>query len=144
VTMTSLQREVQSYREDNENIMKAQEEILQSLNMLQKKSNKGSGTKKATSARQGTSSRSLRRKEEHGNDMKSRSMIRHHHSTRIYHASSRPISIPSVSPMRRQRRRLEGDIFQGELRKIKPTTFNGEHKKGEEVEEWLLEMKKCF
>jgi hypothetical protein len=39
--MRSLHREVHSYRVDNENIMKAQEEILQSLNMLQKKSNKG-------------------------------------------------------------------------------------------------------
>ena len=34
VTMRSLQREVQSYREYNENIMKYQEEILQSLNIL--------------------------------------------------------------------------------------------------------------
>jgi hypothetical protein len=36
VIMRSLQKEVQSYREDNENIMKAQEQILQSLNMLQR------------------------------------------------------------------------------------------------------------
>jgi hypothetical protein len=43
---------------------------------------------------------------------------------------------------RRQRRRPEGDILQGELRNIKPPTFNGEHRKGEEVEAWLLEMKK--
>jgi hypothetical protein len=43
--MRSLHREVQSYREDNERIMKAQEEILQSLNMLHKKVNKDSGTK---------------------------------------------------------------------------------------------------
>jgi hypothetical protein len=34
--------------------------------------------------------------------------------------------------------------LQGELRKIKPPTFNGEHRKGEEVEAWLLEMKKYF
>jgi hypothetical protein len=34
--MRSLQREVQSYRVDNEKIMKAREEILQSLNMLQR------------------------------------------------------------------------------------------------------------
>jgi hypothetical protein len=43
--MRSLQREVQIYRDDNENIMKVQEEILQSLNMLQKQANKDSGTK---------------------------------------------------------------------------------------------------
>jgi hypothetical protein len=34
VTMRSLLREVQSYRENNERIMKAQEDIIQSLNML--------------------------------------------------------------------------------------------------------------
>jgi hypothetical protein len=34
VTMRSLNREVQSYREDTERIMKAREEILMSLNML--------------------------------------------------------------------------------------------------------------
>jgi hypothetical protein len=39
---------------------------------------------------------------------------------------------------------LRSDILQGELRKIKPPTFNGEHRKGEEVEAWLLEMKKYF
>jgi hypothetical protein len=43
--MRSLHREVQSYRDDNERIMKAHEEILQSLNMLHKQVNKDSGTK---------------------------------------------------------------------------------------------------
>jgi hypothetical protein len=70
VTMRSLQREVQSYRDDNENIMKSQEEILQSLNMLQRQANKDSGTKPTTSARQVTTSRSHSRRDEHGNDRK--------------------------------------------------------------------------
>jgi hypothetical protein len=39
-----------------------------------------------------------------------------------------------VYPIRRKRRRPEVDILQGELRKIKPPNFNGEHMKGEEVE----------
>jgi hypothetical protein len=34
VTMRSLEREVQIYREDNENIMKDQEEIIYIMNML--------------------------------------------------------------------------------------------------------------
>ena len=46
VTMRSLHREVQSYMDDNERIMKAQEEILQSLNMLHKQVKKDFGTKK--------------------------------------------------------------------------------------------------
>jgi hypothetical protein len=65
-------------------------------------------------------------------------------STRRAHASSRPRSSPSVSHVKRQRRMHEGHILQGELKKIKPPTFNGEHRKGEEVEAWLLEIKKHF
>jgi hypothetical protein len=72
VTMRSLYREVQSYKVDNERIMKAQEEILQNLNMLHKKVNKYSGTKQATSARQVLESRYERKRDEHGNDRKSR------------------------------------------------------------------------
>jgi hypothetical protein len=74
-------------------------------------------------------------------------MRRHHHSprksTRRTHASSGQEQSKCVSCWR-QRRRPEADILQGELRKIKPPTFNGEHRKGEEVEAWLLEMKKYF
>lgn len=40
------------------------------------------------------------------------------------------------------RRKPNLDNLQGELRKIKTPTFNGEDKKGEEVEIWLLEMRK--
>ena len=32
----------------------------------------------------------------------------------------------------------------GEFKKIKPPTFNGETKKGEEAESWLSGMKKYF
>jgi hypothetical protein len=46
VTMRSLQNEVQRYRDDNERIKKAQEEILHNLNMLQKQVNKDSCTRK--------------------------------------------------------------------------------------------------
>jgi hypothetical protein len=42
--MRSLQRELKSYREDNERIMKDHEEILHSMNMIHKKENKGYGT----------------------------------------------------------------------------------------------------
>jgi hypothetical protein len=45
VTMRSLHREVKIYRVDNERIMKAQEEILQSLNVFHKQFNKYFGTK---------------------------------------------------------------------------------------------------
>jgi hypothetical protein len=49
--MRSLQREVQIYRDDNQNIMKYQEEILKILNMIQKQVNKHSSTKQEASER---------------------------------------------------------------------------------------------
>jgi hypothetical protein len=65
-------------------------------------------------------------------------MSKCHHSprksTRRNHASLGPGSSPSVSHVRRQRRRHEAHIFKGELGKIKPPTFNGEKKTKEEVE----------
>jgi hypothetical protein len=39
-----------------------------------------------------------------------------------------------VSPVRNQRRRPESDILQGELRKIKTPSFDGENRMGEDVE----------
>jgi hypothetical protein len=128
---------VQSYRVDNERIIKAQEEILRSLNMLHRQFNKDSGTKQAASARQVSSSRACNKRNDHGNDGHSRSTSRHHHyprqSTRRTHASSGLGSSPNVSLVRRKRRISKADILQGELKKIKPPTFNGEYKKGEEA-----------
>jgi hypothetical protein len=66
--MRSLDREVKIYRDDNEKIMKAQEEILQRLNMLQKKDKKDFGTKPEASARNVTTSKSHSRRDGHGND----------------------------------------------------------------------------
>jgi hypothetical protein len=36
------------------------------------------------------------------------------------------------------------DEVKGEMNKIKPPTFDGEHKKYEDVETWLLGMRKYF
>jgi hypothetical protein len=106
--------------------------------MLQRQANKDSGTKQATSAKQVTTSRSHRKRDEHGNDKKSRSMRRYHHSQRKYTRTSHAIlglgSIPILSPIMRQRRMPEGDILQDELMKLKPQNFNGEHRKAEVVE----------
>jgi hypothetical protein len=116
--------------------------------MLHMKDDKDSSTKQEDSAREVTSSKPHTIKDKHGNGRKSRSMSRNHHflekSTRRSHANLGPGSSPSVSHVRRQRRRPKGDILQGELRKIKPHTFNGEKINGKEVEAWLLEIKKYF
>jgi hypothetical protein len=100
VTIRSLHREVKSYRDNNERIMKAQEEIIQSLNMLHKQVNKYFVTNQEASSIQVTTSRLQSKRDDHGNDRKSRSMSRHHHSTRkftrITHASSGLGSIQRV------------------------------------------------
>jgi hypothetical protein len=36
------------------------------------------------------------------------------------------------------------DELQGEMNKIKPPTFDDEHKKDEDVETWFLGMRKYF
>jgi hypothetical protein len=75
-------------------------------------------------------------------------MNKHHQSprksTRINHARLGPGRNPSVSLVQRQRIRTKENILQGEIRKIKPPNFNGDHRKGEEAEAWLLEMNKYF
>jgi hypothetical protein len=54
------------------------------------------------------------------------------------HSSSSP------SPVRKHKRRTGVDELQGEMNKIKPPTFDGEHKKDEDAETWLLGMRKYF
>ena len=46
--------------------------------------------------------------------------------------------------MRYKKRRHARDELVGELRRIKPPTFDGEVKQGEYVEAWLLGLKKFF
>ena len=36
------------------------------------------------------------------------------------------------------------NLLEGEFKKIKPTSFDGESKTGEEAEAWLLDIKKYF
>ena len=45
-------------------------------------------------------------------------------------------------PSNHHKKRHVGKELEGNLSKIKPPTFDGEHKKGEDVEAWLLRMKK--
>jgi hypothetical protein len=54
--------------------MKSYEEILQNLNILHRKINKGSSTKQVVNARQVTTSISQSRRDDHGSDRKSRNV----------------------------------------------------------------------
>jgi hypothetical protein len=60
------------------------------------------------------------------------SVIRHHHHS-PRHSNKRAHNISSPSPIRNHKR-SRVDELQGEMNKIKPPTFDGEHKKDEDAE----------
>jgi hypothetical protein len=97
--------------------------------MLHRKVIKYFVTNKESSARQVITYRSKNERDDHGNDSKSRSMRRCHHSPKKYirrnHAILGLWRIPNVSLVMRKRRRPKEDILQGELGKIKTPNFNG-------------------
>jgi hypothetical protein len=49
-----------------------------------------------------------------------------------------------VSHVRHQRRRHELDSLQGESRKLKPPSFDGEREREDDVEAWLLGIMRYF
>jgi hypothetical protein len=65
-TMRILHKEVKMYIEYNERMIRSQEEILESLNMLQIQVNEDFGTKQATNVRQVADSRSHDKRNDHG------------------------------------------------------------------------------
>jgi hypothetical protein len=119
-----LQKDAQTHRVDNKKLMKARDQqgefnikLMQSLERIE-------------------------RKLDESDSIKSRSVSRHHrhspkHSKRRAHSSSSP------SPTRKHRK-LGVDELKGEMNKIKPPMFDGEHKKEEDAETWLLGMRKYF
>jgi hypothetical protein len=147
-TMRSLKIEVQSYKEDNERLIREQNQInsqvMQSLNQLQRKTKNGSNSK------QEEEGRCHERRDDHRRTGYSRSASRTHrhhsppYSTRKFYASEDSISSPEVSPVRHQRRRHELDSLQGELRKLKPPSFDGEREREDDVEAWFLGLRRYF
>ena len=104
--------------------------LMQSLNIIEKKLDKESGSSKYGSHRPNDELR------------KARSASRHHqHSPR--HSNKRARSSSSPSPVRKHKG-SGVDELRGEMNKIKPPTFDGEHKKDEDAETWLLGMRKYF
>ena len=75
-------------------------------------------------------------------EIRTRSVSRHHHHS-PRNSNKRAHNKSSPSPARKHKR-YGVDELQGEMNKIKPPTFDGEHKKDEDAETWLLGMGKCF
>jgi hypothetical protein len=137
-TIKSLQRDVKIYKVVNERLMKAKEQqdgfnikMLQSLDRIEKKMDNETESSKFRSHRP------LSRRKE------SRSVSRHHHHS-PRHSTRRAYNSLSISPVRKHKKRSGVDELQGEMNKIKPPTFDGEHKKDEDAETWLLGMRKYF
>jgi hypothetical protein len=72
----------------------------------------------------------------------SRSVGRHHHHSQGF-SKRRAHSSSSPSPTKKHRT-YGVDELKGEMNKIKPPTFDREHKKEEDAETWLLGMRKYF
>jgi hypothetical protein len=73
---------------------------------------------------------------------KSSSVRRHNHHSQG-HSKRRAHNSSSPSPTRKHKR-TGVDELKGEMNKIKPLAFDGEHKKEEDVKTWLLGMRKYF
>jgi hypothetical protein len=71
-----------------------------------------------------------------------------HHSPpypkRKFYAAYDPVSSPEVSLVRHQRRKQEVDFLQGELRRLKSPSFEGEREREYDVEAWLLGLRRYF
>jgi hypothetical protein len=65
-------------------------------------------------------------------------------STQRAYACSSSESSPSISTIKHQRRRHGSYSLQGGMKKINPPSFYGENKKGEDVESWLVGLRKYF
>jgi hypothetical protein len=137
-TIKGLQKYVQSYKDDNERLMKSKDQqdefnikLMQSLDRIENKMEKEIELSR---------SRSHMSHDERG---KTRSAHRkHHHSPN--HSFRKTRSSSSPSPIRKNNRRTGVDELQGEMNNIKSHTFDSEHKKDEYAETWLLGMRKYF
>jgi hypothetical protein len=136
-TIKNLQKDVQSHKDDNERLMRSKEQedefnmkLMQSLNRIEKKLDKESGSGKSGSHR--------------SPDEKRRTIsviIHHHHCSR--HSNKRSHSNSSPYPVRKHKSSGVDELW-GEMNKIKPPTFDSENKKDEYAETWLLGMRKYF
>jgi hypothetical protein len=128
---------VQSYKEDNERLIREKNQlnaqVIQILNQLQRKNNNGSKSKHEEEGR------CHERRDYHrrtGYSISARKNHRHHshpYSARKFYASEDSISSPEVSHVRHQSRRHELDSLQGDLRKLKSPSFDGEIEREDDV-----------
>jgi hypothetical protein len=132
-----LQKDAQARLADSRKLMKIRDrqgefnlKMLKSLERIEKKLEKESDTSRSRSVR--TPERRRR----------SRSGSRHYHLS-PKHSGKETHSSSSPSPTRKHRKSGR-DELKREINKIKPPTFDGEHKKEEDAKTWLMGVKKYF
>jgi hypothetical protein len=119
-------------------------QVLERLNQLQRQ------TKKGSNSRQEEEGRCHERRDDHVRVGYSRSASRAHghnsppYSKRNFYAADDPVRRLEVSPVRHQIRKQEVDSLQGEMRKLKPPSFGGEREREDNVEAWLLGLRRYF
>ena len=122
-----LEDSARKCREDNERIIHIQEQIMNDLKSLK------------------TIQRSTEKNHKRGYVRYRSSSRRPYHSERKKgYVSSSIESSPERYPVRYKKRRFTRDELVGELRRIKPPTFDGEVKQGEDAESWLLGLRNFF
>ena len=89
--------------------------LLEGLNKMEKKLDKESGSSKSGSHKTSDEKR------------KARSVSRHHHHSQR-NSNKRAVSSSSPSPVRRHNKSRVDELW-GDMKKIKPPTFDGEHKR---------------
>jgi hypothetical protein len=55
-----------------------------------------------------------------------------------------PVNSPEVFPVRHQRRKQEVDSLQGDLKKLKPPSFEGEREREDYAKAWFLGLRRHF
>jgi hypothetical protein len=164
-TVRSLMEELQSYKGDNERLIKEQEKqteinaiLLQILSDIQRKLQYGPSsihvdrnhTKKTLipseiqkhGPESGHTGRSTSKKAQHGAKRHSMEDSYSEDIEKSNESSSGKKS--SHSWTRRNKRKQSKSHDPEEFNKSKPTTFDGDIKKGKEVEVWLFILKKYF
>jgi hypothetical protein len=136
--MRSLKIEVQSYKADNERLVREytqiNSQVMQILNQLHMQANNGSNSMHEEEGRYHERRGNYRRV---GHSRSARRTHRHYsppYSTMKFYSYEDSMSSPVVSPIRHQRRRHELDSLQGDTRKLKPPSFDGEREKEDDVE----------
>jgi hypothetical protein len=119
-------------------------QLMQIINRLQRKAKNGSNSIHEEEGRYHERRDNYRRTI---HSISARITHRHHsppYSTRKLYASKDFISSPEVFPIRHQRRTHELESLQGEIRKLKTPSFDGEREMEYDIEAWFLAIKKYF